>query len=81
MTGQKILDIVDSYAGKQYGHLKADTAEIVAQALKPIREKTEELMKDRSYLEGILKKGAEQAKVRAQKTLDEVYQRVGFFKL
>ena len=81
LTGQKILDIVDSYAGKQYGHLKADTAEIVAQALKPIREKTEELMKDRSYLEGILKKGAEQAKVRAQKTLDEVYQRVGFFKL
>lgn len=77
LTGKAIPDIAASYAGKQYGALKADTAELVRQAIAPIRDKADELMKDRSTLEAVLRHGAERARRRAQKTLDIVYDRIG----
>ena len=78
LTGKAIPEIVASYAGKQYGHLKIETAEIAAAKVGPIRDKTDQLMKDRGYLEGVLRKGAERARNRAQKTLDTAYDRIGF---
>jgi tryptophanyl-tRNA synthetase len=78
ITGKPVADIVASYAGKQYGHLKVDTAELVVEAVRPIREKTDQLLADRAYLDSILKKGAEHARERAQKTLKQVYEKVGF---
>jgi tryptophanyl-tRNA synthetase len=66
------------YVGKQYGALKGETAEIVLQAVKPLRDQTEELLKDRPALDKILKRGAESAKARAGKTLSEIYARLGF---
>jgi tryptophanyl-tRNA synthetase len=74
------IDIVSSYSGKQYGHLKADTAEIAATAIGPIRDKTNELLSNKSYLDKILVQGADRARVRARKTLALVYERVGFIK-
>jgi tryptophanyl-tRNA synthetase len=78
LTGKSTDAIVASYAGKQYGHLKVETAEIVISALKPIREKTNELLRDIAYLNSVLKNGAERASERAQKTLALVYDRLGF---
>jgi tryptophanyl-tRNA synthetase len=78
LTGKAIPDIVASYAGKQYGHLKVDTAEIVVAAIAPIRNKAEELLKDRTYLDGILRRGAEHARKRASLTRNLVYERIGF---
>jgi tryptophanyl-tRNA synthetase len=77
ITGKKPSELEASYVGKQYGHLKIETAEIISQAVKPIREKTEELLKDLSYLDKILKKGAEEAKKIARPTLEKVYDRMG----
>jgi tryptophanyl-tRNA synthetase len=77
ITGKKPSELEAAYKGKQYGHLKIETAEIIIQAVKPIREKTAELLKDLSYLDGILKAGAEQAKKIARPTLEKVYDRVG----
>lgn len=78
ITGKSIQDIVATYVGKQYGHLKVDTAEICVQAIKPIREETERLMGDLTHLNGILKRGAESARERAQKTVALVEERLGF---
>jgi tryptophanyl-tRNA synthetase len=47
-------------------------------ALKPIREKILETMKDKSSLDKIFQKGAERARSRARETLTEVYDAVGF---
>jgi tryptophanyl-tRNA synthetase len=77
-TGKAIPALVASYAGRQYGHLKVDTAEIVAAAVAPIRQKTEQLLADRAYLDGILKKGAERARERAERTLAPLKERLGF---
>ena len=78
LTEKPIAALVESYQGKMYGHLKVETAEIIQAAIAPIRDRAEELMKDRGELESILSQGAWKAQERAQKTLNEVYRRVGF---
>lgn len=78
LTGKTPEELVASYAGRQYGHLKGDTAEILIQTISPIRNRIEELMKDRLYLASLFKTGAERASERARITLEEVYKKVGF---
>jgi tryptophanyl-tRNA synthetase len=80
ILGKDAKDIVASYAGKQYGHLKVETAQVVIEALKPLQAKTDQLLADKTYLDKILKKGAEKARERAQKVLSRVYDRIGFIK-
>ena len=52
--------------------------EAVVELVRPIREKTEQLLSDKSYLESIYKEGAERASYLANKTLRKVYKKVGF---
>lgn len=70
-------EIVETYVGKQYGHLKIDTAEIVINAIAPIRERVQQLLEDRTHLDDLLKRGAEKAREKASITLEKVYDRVG----
>ncbi|MER7609500.1 tryptophan--tRNA ligase [Nocardioides sp. NPDC127503] len=78
LTGADIDTLVGKYAGKGYGDLKKDLAEVVVDYVTPFREKTFEVLEDRAYLDGILQQGAEKAGVVARKTLADVYERVGF---
>jgi tryptophanyl-tRNA synthetase len=78
ITGKPIADLVASYAGKQYGHLKVETAELVVQEIRPVRERTAQILAEPGYLDGILKKGAEAASERAEKTLKRVKEAIGF---
>jgi tryptophanyl-tRNA synthetase len=80
ILNQSPQDIVNRYAGKQYGHLKVETAEIVVQELGPIRDKMQDLVAQKDYLDMILKRGADRARQRAQKTLAQVYERLGLVK-
>lgn len=80
ITGQSPEQITQTYAGKQYGHLKVDTAELVATAVGPIRDRTEQLLRDRSYLDDLLKQGAKKARTRAEKTLGDVFDRLGLIR-
>ena len=77
LSGKSIEEIEKDYEGKMYGHLKVDLADLVCETLAPVREKYDDLMKNQDYLEELLEKGAEKARVRASKTLAEVYDRVG----
>ncbi len=78
LTGEPMEQIVASYAGKQYGHLKLETAEKAIAVIAPIRTRVNELMADRSELEKILRRGAERARERAAVTLEKVYDAIGF---
>jgi tryptophanyl-tRNA synthetase len=78
VLSQKTMDQLEQdYAGKMYGHLKVDLADLVVETLKPVREKYDELMKNRDHLDALLKEGAERAQIRARGTLDNVYKAVG----
>lgn len=77
LTGKTTTQLEKDYAGKMYGHLKADLADVVVEALRPAREKYQDLMKNKDHLDQLMKSGAERARVRAQATLRSVYEAVG----
>lgn len=66
------------FEGKGYGAFKPAVGEAVVETLRPIREETERLLKDKAYLESVYKAGAEKASYIANKTLRKVYKKVGF---
>jgi tryptophanyl-tRNA synthetase len=78
ISGKSRNAIVENYVGKQYGHLKMETAEIVVEAVRPIRDQTQQLMENKSYLDALLSKGASKASEKAAQTLARVYDKLGF---
>ncbi len=78
VSGKSISEVAAEYAGKGYGDFKADIAEAVVEHIRPIREKYDELSKNKDYLENIYKKGAEQANRMAARTITKVKKKVGF---
>lgn len=55
-TGKSSDEIVNEFDGKGYGDFKLAVGETVADALKPLHERFDELSKDKSYIDGIIKK-------------------------
>jgi tryptophanyl-tRNA synthetase len=78
LLGKPTTELVEKYAGKMYGHLKVDTAEIVTQFIGPVRDEAERLLADRPELDKILQRGAQKARERASKTVRQVYDALGF---
>lgn len=78
MAGQSLEEVMGQFSGKTYGVLKVALAEEMVARLAPIREETLKLVADKSYLQGILKRGAERANEVAHKTLTTVYETIGF---
>ncbi|MGY0589902.1 MAG: tryptophan--tRNA ligase [Paraglaciecola chathamensis] len=77
-TGTSIADLVPAYEDKMYGHLKTDVADAVVAMLEPIQAKFTELRQDQAELDRIMAVGAEKAQMRAQQTIDKVYEAIGF---
>jgi tryptophanyl-tRNA synthetase len=77
LSGKTIPELETQYQGKMYGHLKVDLAEVVIQKLRPVREKYQDLMKNKDHLNALMKAGREKAQARAQKTLHAVYEATG----
>ncbi|MCT4605905.1 MAG: tryptophan--tRNA ligase [Marinisporobacter sp.] len=78
LSGKSVEDIEKMYEGKGYGDFKKDTAEVIVEGLRPIREKYEDLLSNKDYLENIYAEGANKAERVARKTLRKVYKKVGF---
>ena len=78
VTGKSYEEIEQEFAGCGYGKFKPAVGEAVVEALRPIREETERLLKDKAYLEGVYRSGAEKAEYVANKTLRKVYKKIGF---
>lgn len=78
LTGTPVDDLVASYEGKGYGHLKVDTADALEEFTNPLRARYDELMDDRAQLGQILADGADRAREVAAGMLADVYDKVGF---
>ena len=78
VTGLTAEQIQQDFAGKGYGDFKQAVGEAVAEELRPVREKYEQLMKDKAYLEECYRGGADKALHFSQRTLDKVYKKIGF---
>jgi tryptophanyl-tRNA synthetase len=78
VTGAGVDKLVEGYAGRGYGDLKADTATAVVEFVTPIKSRVDELLADPAELESILAAGAQRARDVSAKTLQRVYDRLGF---
>ena len=76
-TGKDYGEIEKEFEGAGYGKFKPAVGEAVIELLRPIREETERLLADKSYLESVYRAGAERASYAANKTLSKVYKKVG----
>ena len=76
-TGKTMDEAVKDFEGCGYGKLKVAVADAVIAELEPIQAIYKQYMADESGLDRIVAKGAEQARERAQKTLDAAYRAVG----
>ena len=78
VTGQTFQQIEAEFAGQGYGKFKPVVGDAVIEHLRPIREESQRLLKDKAYLEGVYRDGAMKASYVAEKTLRKVYKKVGF---
>ncbi|WFB08096.1 tryptophan--tRNA ligase [Streptomyces sp. LX-29] len=74
-TGGKPQELAEEYTS--YGALKKDTAEAVVELLRPLRRRHAELCAEPSYMEGVLREGAERARALARPRVDAAYAAVG----
>lgn len=70
-------EIEKEFSGAGYGTFKLAVAEAVANKLAPIQEKYNELIGNESYLKSIYEAGKEKASIIANKTVNDVYNKVG----
>ena len=78
-TGLSFEQIENDFAGKGYGDFKSAVGDAVVETLRPVREEAKRLLADKSYLNDVLKNGAENASRLAYRTLSKVYKKVGFY--
>ena len=78
LSGRSVADLEEHFAGRGYGDLKKELAEVVTDFVTPVRERTQELLGDPAELQRVLAQGAARAREVATGTVAEVYERIGF---
>ncbi len=77
LAGLPVPEIEDRYRGRGYGDFKKDLAEVVVDALSPIRVRALELLDDPKELDDLLESGAERAREVAHANLRDARTRMG----
>ena len=77
LSDTSVDELVADFEGKGYGDLKGAVADAVTAFAAPFRERTLQLMGERTELMAILADGAERARDVASKTIADVYAKVG----
>ena len=80
LTGRQIPAIEDEYAGRGYGDFKKGLAEVIVSEFGPVRERALALLDDPAELDRVLAANADRAASVADRTLDDVYDRVGLLR-
>jgi tryptophanyl-tRNA synthetase len=78
LSGTSIPQLEERFAGRGYGDLKKELAEVVVDFVTPVRQRTQELLDDPAELQRTLARGAARAREVATRTVADVYDKVGF---
>jgi len=77
LSGTPVQTLVDGFAGRGYGDLKKELAEVVVAFLEPFQAKVNEYLDHPDVLDEVLADGADRARAIAVPTLARVYDRIG----
>lgn len=78
VTGKTTEEVEREFDGKGYGEFKLAVGEAVADELAPIKQRHDEIIKDKKELERLYRMGAEKAEYVARKTYLKAMKKVGF---
>ncbi|QRM54025.1 tryptophan--tRNA ligase [Sinorhizobium sp. BG8] len=73
-------DVLREFGGQQFSVFKPALVELAVHVLSPISEEMRRLLDDTTHLDAILRDGGERARARAEKTMDQVRDIVGFLR-
>ena len=71
-------ELIEKYKGQNFSNFKNNLAEVIIEHIKPISKEIDKLMSDKAYLNQIISSGAEKASEKANVTIKEVYDIIGF---
>ena len=77
LTKNSLEKTVKEMAGKEYSFLKTKLAEVLINEITPVGKEIQKLLKDKSHLKNILKKGTEKANIIAEENLKNIREKVG----
>ena len=78
VTGKSFEQIEQEFEGKGYGDFKTAVGQAVVEELRPVKERYDKYISDKSYMEECWKKSAEIAQKFSQRTLDKAMKKIGF---
>jgi tryptophanyl-tRNA synthetase len=78
LTERKVSELETEYAGRGYGDLKKDLAQVVVDFTTPLAERVRHYLDDPAELDRILARGATRAREVSSATLAAVHDRIGF---
>jgi tryptophanyl-tRNA synthetase len=77
LTNDTPAGVEDRFVGKGYGAFKTELGDVLVDAIKPIQERLVELEGSPDVVDGILNRGAAQARALASAKMDQVRDRMG----
>ena len=80
LNGIKVSEILKEFGGKNFSTFKSKLSESLIEKICPIGNEIKKLLKDKSYLDKILEKGAKRADLIAKNNLKEIYEIIGLTK-
>ncbi len=78
LSKQSLGETLNQFNGKNFSMLKEKLSELVVEKISPISKEVHRIQKDETYIDNILKNGAEKAEKIAKKKVNEIKKIVGF---
>jgi len=71
-------DTINEFSGKNFSEFKEKLAELLVEKIYPISQEINKLQKDNTFIDSVLKDGAEKANIIASKKVEEMKKIIGF---
>lgn len=81
LTDTPVKKVAEKFKSSGFAALKTELADVAVAKLEPISKEMNRLMSDESYLDGILRSGAEKANELAETNLGKIKEIIGFFQV
>ena len=80
LNNLSVTEVLKEFGGKNFSTFKGKLSESLIDRICPIGNEIKKLLKDKNYLNEILKKGSKKADIMASRNLKEIYEIIGLTK-
>ena len=78
LNNQSFKDTINEFSGKNFSEFKNNLSELIVEKISPISNEINKLLKDNSFIDGVLREGAEKASKITTRKINEMKKIIGF---